>query len=83
MEKKSKTNSNIDAVNINGKGVFLKKEYPVIYSYIYERESKDMKRILKEHESLKVENVKKPVQKISGFKIVNGKITPQLKDDKK
>jgi hypothetical protein len=48
------------------------KIYPPIYTYIYEREPEDMARIYEEHKSVPV--VAKKIKKISGFKLVGGKL---------
>lgn len=48
------------------------KIYPPIYTYIYEREPEDMARIYEEHKSVPV--LQKKIKKISGFKLVRGKL---------
>lgn len=49
------------------------KIYPPIYTYIYEREPEDMARIYEEHKSAK-DSPKKAVKKITGFKMIGGKL---------
>lgn len=48
------------------------KIYPPIYTYIYEREPEDMARIYEEHKF--VMDSPKRTKKITGFKIVGGKL---------
>jgi len=48
------------------------KIYPPIYTYIYEREPEDMARIYEEHKS--VSDSPKKKRKITGFKLVGGKL---------
>jgi hypothetical protein len=48
------------------------KIYPPIYTYIYEREPEDMARIYEEHKS--VPDTPKKAKKITGFKLVGGKL---------
>lgn len=51
-------------------------EYPVIYSYIYERESEDIKRLAGKFKRSRIRS--KPTQSkvIEGFEIVNGEARP-------
>ncbi|MHA8061485.1 hypothetical protein PQG22_09430 [Aquirufa beregesia] len=53
-------------------------KYPVIYSYIYERESQDINRLAGKFRSSRNLSVKKTStnQSISGFRIENGIATP-------
>lgn len=72
-----------DAI-VNKKGSFVKatsvtvdksaptKIYPPIYTYIYEREPQDMARIYEEHKS--ISDQPKKTKKITGFKLVGGKL---------
>lgn len=53
------------------------KIYPPIYTYIYEREPEDMARIYEEHKS--VQDLPKKTKKITGFKIVGGKLVAVCK----
>jgi hypothetical protein len=66
-------------ISIN-KGVEVKSiEYPVIYSYIYERESQDIKRLAEKFKNTRVKKVKEtPVERtIVGFtQNENGVIIP-------
>jgi len=56
------------------------KNYPIIYSYIYEREAIDMERIYNEHKNLQPSQAAPP--KISGFKIENGNLVPIIIETK-
>lgn len=52
------------------------KEYPTIYSYIYERESEDIKRLLSQNKSKTRKKKPTEVKIIIGFKVENGKAIP-------
>ncbi len=47
-----------------------KKNYPPIYTYIYEREPEDMKRIYEEYKG--VQTAPRKIQRIAGFRVVGG-----------
>lgn len=57
-------------------------DYPVIYSYIYERESEDIKRLAGKFSTTKKANAAKTgsVSAIRGFKIEEGKAVPIYSD---
>jgi len=60
-------------------------EYPVIYSYIYERESEDIKRLSEKFKSVKFrpDNPETSQRTITSYRIENGKAVPVYDDGTK
>ena len=58
-------------------------EYPIIYSYIYEREAEDINRLADKFKGKRVRKISKEKihRTITGYKIVRGKAVPIYKDD--
>lgn len=57
------------------------REYPVIYSYIYEREAEDIKRLYDSFKKNRPKRRKVIIGKvITGFNIVNGKPVPIFRE---
>ena len=75
MNKKYKKN---DIGSITDSGMVDSKSAPIIYTYIYERESEDVQRFL---ENYKNKTIEKESERISGFSVVNGKIVPKTENN--
>jgi hypothetical protein len=57
-------------------------KYPVIYSYIYERESEDIKKLYNAHKAKpKKRKILIETRTITGFKIENGKAVAIFKEE--
>lgn len=67
-----KTKEFVPVKGLNGAKQGTAKVYPPIYTYIYERESEDMAKLLQEYKNVKI--TQKKTIKISGFKIVDNKL---------
>ncbi|MGL5891051.1 MAG: hypothetical protein ACRC3B_14275 [Bacteroidia bacterium] len=86
-EKKVESLSGIDnsqkkSTNTTISDNSITKQYPVIYTYIYEREAEDMAKILKEHQNADIEPVKE-VKKIIRFDLINDELVPVEQKTKK
>lgn len=76
VNKASKTDSKIKNIKQAKKEA---EAYPVIYSYIYDREPQDIERLFN---SVKVRKAKiAKVTKITGFAFVNGEVKAVVKSD--
>ena len=71
MKKKKEANVTID------KEI---KEYPIIYSYIYERESEDIKRLLSHNKPKARKKKSNEVKVVVGFRIEDGKAIPVFEE---
>ena len=56
------------------------REYPAIYSYIYEREIEDIKRLSSKIKKKRQRKKDNTVKTVLGFKIIDGKATPIYSD---
>lgn len=64
------------------KGITKSTDYPVIYSYIYERETNDILRLSDNFKNVRIKQKKtfQASKAILGFKVENGKVIPIYED---